>query len=270
MHNESTMYLKPSALSWLVVILAYAAIQVDAQSSKNKTEEKSPGIFRVYSQDGRESQTATCKPVRGLQTSLPREIHCQFVTVRLNPPNKPLGDESISVLMLGLRKMLETSNASPAKFREFELEVEKFRKKQCQEAADLRELPRDASNARVSYQNGLKAACKDKDPQALFELMRLRDERTCALWVHHFDLDFKKVGAAQWLFRQETPGLLSGAIKIYELSGKGSVSDWTLTETRVPLKGSTDPLERTVWTPEHEFHSDVPCDFISHNLVQAP
>lgn len=91
---------------------------------------------------------------------------------------------------------------------------------------------------RKSYFQQLIAACSDKDLTLFFQRMMDLQRRTCDLWVDQFTLEFKKVREGQWLYRQETPGLLSKVLKVYELTGDGLL--WTLSETRVPTEGAEE------------------------------
>jgi hypothetical protein len=121
---------------------------------------------------------------------------------------------------------------------------------------------------RKSYFQQLIVACSDKDPTVFFRRMLDLEQRTCSLWVDHFMLEFKKVKEGQWLYRQERPGLLSKVLKVYELTGTGGL--WTLSETRVPTEGSEEKPTRTVWSWENYSEYELPCEFISHTLVQVP
>jgi hypothetical protein len=94
------------------------------------------------------------------------------------------------------------------------------------------------------------------------------ERQTCGLWVDHFTLEFKKIREGQWLFRQETPGLLSKVLKVYELTGNGLL--WTLSETRVPTDDTEEKPTQTVWNRANFSEYELPCEFISHNLIQFP
>lgn len=121
---------------------------------------------------------------------------------------------------------------------------------------------------RKAYYQQLLAACSDKDPSVLFRRMLDLERRTCGLWVDHFTLEFRKVREGQWLYRQETPGLLSKVLKVYELTGDGLL--WTLSETRVPTEGAEEKPAQTVWSWKNVTEYELPCEFMSHGLIQFP
>ena len=102
---------------------------------------------------------------------------------------------------------------------------------------------------RRNYYEQLIEACADQDPMTFFQRFDDLDRRTCGLWVDQFTLEFKRVKAGQWLYRQEIPGLLSKTLKIYELTVDAvSSSLWTLSETRVPMQGAKEKPVKTVWS----------------------
>ncbi len=121
---------------------------------------------------------------------------------------------------------------------------------------------------RKSYFQGVIAACSDKDPVVFFRRMLDLERRTCDLWIDHFTLEFKKVREGQWLFRQETPGLLSKVLKVYELTGDGLL--WSPSETRVPTHGAEEKPTHTVWNRANFSEYELPCEFMSHDLIQFP
>jgi len=113
------------------------------------------------------------------------------------------------------------------------------------------------------------AACSEKDPIAAPRKFGELEKRTCDLWVAGFELEFQKVGDGQWLFRQDAPSPLNKVLKVYELTRDKDAYFWTLTETRVPTKGSDERPGQTVWNTEGFQEYELPCDFVSHGQVQA-
>ena len=126
-----------------------------------------------------------------------------------------------------------------------------------------------AGPKRKRWAQEVATACSEKDPTEFFRKFSELEKRTFDLWVDTFDLEFRKVGEGQWIFQQENPGLLSKVVKVYELTEDKNGYTWTLTETRVPTKGSDEKPNQTVWSFDGFSEFELPCDFVSHNNVQA-
>lgn len=250
----------------LAIKVIHATILI-GQASPKAESYSVPRIFRVYSQDGRESHTAHCLPVKVSGTRPISAINCNFTTVRLNAPDQEASSESFGSMIRLVDQKLKDEKASPQELGKHQANVEALRQSLCQADLKSHEVPPSASKASIEFHDQFASLCKDANPRKVLNLLDETNKRTCTLWVYKFELDFKKVKDGQWLYKQDEPGLTSQAIKIYELTGEGF--SWTLSETRVPLKGSTDKLQRTTWSPKMMHASDVPCDFISHQMVQA-
>ncbi len=176
-------------------------------------------------------------------------------------------------------EIAEEARKNPKRFnKEWTKELERVKQVFCSPTSKERVVletkmhdPETSIKMKSYYQQVL-TACAEKDPKAflkrLVNLARDKELRTCGLYVDYFTLDFKKVGEGQWLYQQETPGLLSKVIKVYELT-KDDIF-WTLSETRVPTAGSEEKTTRTVWSWENTDEYELPCEFISHGLIEYP
>lgn len=235
--------------------------------------ENYPTFFKLYSKDGRESLTATCTPTRS--RSVVDQVTCKLIHVRFQSPsldeiNIPLSVEEALEVDPNLAEDLKKNPS------EFEQELRKGLEKAKQDFCLSKQRvfietkihdPEIGPKRKFIYQQ-LLTACADKDPTVFFQVMRDFQRRTCDLWVDQFTLDFRKVREGQWLYRQETPGLLSKALKIYELTGDGVL--WTLSETRVPTGGSEEEPAQIVWSWQNTPQYELPCDFITHHQIQFP
>lgn len=234
-----------------------------------------PTVFKVYSRDGRESVAASCTPVD--LKPIVNQVTCKFVHVRFEPPQPDKTRIPLSTKdALDANPSLEQEvSKNPKKFeQEFIQGLEAAKQEFCsspsKEGIAIETKMRDPGIGpkRKSYFQEMIAACSDKDPTVFFRRMLDLERRTCGLWIDHFTLDFKKVREGQWLFRQESPSLLSKVLKIYELTGDGLL--WTLSETRVPTDGAEEKPTQTVWNRANFSEYELPCEFISHNLIQFP
>lgn len=256
--------------------LPYAAsIALGQQDKPASKSDQYPTFFKVYSKDGRESLTATCTPI----TSHPivDQVTCKFIHVRFQFPSSDKTNIPLSVeeALKADPSLAEEVKKNPKKFeQELRTALEKVKQDFCSPsskeriAIETKIRDPEIGPKRKSYFQQLIAACADKDPTVFFQRMMHMQRRTCDLWVDQFTLDFKKAREGQWLYRQETPGLLSKVLKVYELTGDGVL--WTLSETRVPTEGAEEKPAQTVWSWKNVREYELPCEFISHGLIQFP
>jgi hypothetical protein len=202
----------------------------------------------------------------GLSVSNLKPMH-----VRFNPPEERPGktDNPLSVedALKAEPRLAEEFRKNPKKFeQEWRNGLEKAKQDFCSPsskvAIETKMREPETGPKTKAYSQQFLAACAGKDPSVFFRRMRDLVPRTCGLWVDHFTLEFRKVREGQWLYRQETPGLSSKALKVYELTGDGLM--WTLSETRVPTEGAEEKPAHIVSDYE------LPCEFISHGLIQYP
>jgi hypothetical protein len=262
----------------LAVAAAPAGALLNASIVLGQEKEPSaPSLFKVYSRDGRESLTATCHPIDLNQ--FVNQVICKFVHVRFNLPEKRPGSTDIPLSVEEALKadpsLAEEVGKNPKKFeQELRNGLEKVRQEFClpsskeRVAIEAKMSEPETGPKRKGYYQQLLSACVDKDLTVFFQRMLDLRRRTCGLWVDHFTLEFKKVRGGQWLYQQETPGLLSKVLKVYELTGDGLL--WTLSETRVPTEGTGEKPSQTVWSWKTVTEYELPCEFISHGLVQFP
>jgi len=268
---------------WLVALIlitlagaAPASRIASAQQSNpssGREPDPHPANFKVYSAVGRESLTATCSAVLAASPPTPAEenpvisqVMCKFIHVRFNPPDQR---DLRAQLEEALKDRLATQEDRERLWSEV---VETHKREGCapssKERAAIEANSRDPNlgpKLRTYYQR-LLTACANKDPQVFFKQSFDAVRRTCSLWVDTFSLPFKRIGRGQWLYRQETPGGLSKALKVYELTRSDGL--WNLAETRVPTAGSDEKVNQTLWSWKNQAAYELPCDFISHDLVQ--
>lgn len=271
-----------SRFTRLLLILAVAAAPAGALLTASivlgqEKEPSAPAVFKVYSRDGRESLTATCRPIDLNQVV--NQVTCKFVHVRFNLPEQRPGSTAIPLSVEEALKadpsLAEEVGKNPKKFeQELRNGLEEIRQEFClpsskkRIAIETKLREPETGLKRKGYYQQLLAACADKDPTVFFQRMFDLQRRTCGLWIDHFTLEFKKVRGGQWLYRQETPGLLSKVLKVYELTGDGLL--WTLSETRVPTEGAEGKPTQTVWSWRNVTEYELPCEFVSHGMVQFP
>ncbi len=264
----------------LAVSIAWAA-----ESAVTAETDPPPWHLKVYSKDGRESLAASCSPKdlsidRGSQT----EVTCKFVNVRFQLPPKGSGIADFPTALEEYARMNpETADEirkDPQKAKEdLEKGVRETKEYMCsaESKSHIEAQIRDPSMGpkRKRLFEEFIRACSERDPHAVFNVLPEFERRTCGLWVDQFSLDFRKIGEGRWLYTQDRPGLLSNALKVYELTGGGML--WTLTETRMPMNKresgeAQKESQRTVWSWKNRSEYEIPaqCDFISHKSVQAP
>lgn len=237
-----------------------------------------PTFFKVYSKDGRESLTSVCTHI-GHSPDV-NQVSCKFTNVRFIPPEKlPQGIDTTSDWVREVAKtdpeFLEEVKKNPKKIEQkFKEEIVKLKREFCmpnsvtRTAIESKIIDPKIGPKRKSYYQQLIASCEDNNPTAFWKSMFALEYKTCSLWVDYFTIEFKKVKAGQWLYRQEKPGALSKVLKIYELTGDGL--KWRLSETRVPMEGSKEKPVKSYWSWENIKEYELPCDFISHNFIQFP
>lgn len=262
------------AVAIALVGVPYAAsIALGQQDKPASKSDQYPTFFKVYSKDGRESLTATCTPIES--HPIVDQVTCKFTHVRFQFPSSDKTTIPLSVEeALADPSLAEEVKKNPKKFeQELRMALEKVKQDFCSPsskeriAIETKIRAPEVGPKRKSYFQQLIAACADKDPMVFFQPMVDLQRRTCDLWVDQFTLDFKKAREGQWLYRQETPGLLSKVLKVYELTGDGLL--WTISETRVPTEGAEEKPAQTVWSWKNVTEYELPCEFISH-CVQPP
>jgi hypothetical protein len=222
---------------------------------------RAPAAFKVYSQDGRESLTASCRTIHPVLD----QVTCNFVHVRFERSGK-------TEVTPGSRLLLpeEILKATPSVAQQLRQEVcLPSSKDRAAIEAKMREP--EIGPKRKAYYQRLLAACALKDVNVFIARMYDLERRTCDLWVDQFTLEFKKIREGHWVHQQQAPGLLSKDLKVYELTtGDTGLPLWTLSETRVPTEGATEKPAQTVWSGANLGEYEVSCDFISHRLIQFP
>lgn len=224
-----------------------------------------------------------------------REVSCEFVNVRFDQLPKKTIPLSLEEFLKQEAEEFKSLKQMAAKFsnedphaaeqvetdvskldpetrmtmeREFRTMLDKLKQEFCAPSSEVRSVweakMRDPGLGpkRRNYLRSVLDACSEQDPVVLVRRLRDLERRSCDLWVDRFTLEFTRVKDGQWLYRQETPGLLSKVLKIYELTGGGFF--WTLTETRVPTQGAEQTPTRTVWSWDNPSNYELPCEFISH------
>ena len=276
MGKKFNIFLLFFAVAVALMGVPYAAsIALGQQGKPASKSDEYPTFFKVYSKDGRESLTATCTPIQS--HSIVDQVTCKFIHVRFQFPSSDKTNIPLSVeeALKADPSLAEEVKKNPKKFeQELRRGLEKVKQDFCSPsskeriAIETKIRDPEIGPKRKSYFQQLIAACADKDPLVFFQRMMDLQRRTCDLLVYQFTLDFKKVREGQWLYRQETPGLLSKVLKVYELTGDGLL--WTLSETRVPTEGAEEKPAQTVWSWKNVTEYELPCEFISHDLIQAP
>ncbi|HEX9757480.1 MAG TPA: hypothetical protein VGB26_06720 [Nitrospiria bacterium] len=278
MENRFTRLLLVLTVAVALAGTSFTAPIVFGQQSESGTKaDHYPTFFKVYSKDGRESLTASCTPI-DLSTVV-NQVTCKFIHVRFDLPEERPDKTAIPLSVEEALKadptLAQEVKKNPKKFeQEMRKGLEKVKQGFCspssKERVAIETKMRDPEMGpkRKNYYQQWLAACSDKDPSVFVKRMLDLERRTCGLWVDHFRLEFKKAREGQWLYRQETPGLLSKVLKVYELTGDSAL--WTLSETRVPTEGAEEQPAQTVWSWKNVTEYEMPCEFISHSLIQFP
>lgn len=256
-----------------------------------KRIEPYPNFLRIYKLDGRESLTGSCSPTgddRLRDWDEATRVLCEFVHVRFHPSaEKP---DSFGRIVSTLERAgeqplgrdgeeLKDPVAIKKARDEWRETLEGMRQTLCSRAPGephavvdfLRKTARNpaAGPKRRRWGEEVMAACSEKDPIAALRKFSELEGRTCDLWVDSFELEFQKVGDGQWIFRQDAPSPINKVLKVYELTRDKDGYFFTLTETRVPTKGSDEKPSQTVWNTEGFAEYELPCDFVSHGQVKA-
>lgn len=252
-----------------------ASVTLSQQKELDSKGDQYPTFFKVYSQDGRESLTASCTPINVKLDA--KRVSCNFVNVRIIPPKKrqfkthfPL---TIEETLKKVPELANEYNKNPKEFKQkWITELKKAKRKFCKPSFK-KKIEKKINNPaigpkRKSYYQKVLAACSVEDPRIYFRRLEDLEHRTCSLFIDNFTLEFKEVDEGQWLYRQESPGLLSNVLKVYELIKDGYI--WIFTETRIPTKGSKEKASQTVWKSTYYSEYEIPCDFISHDMIQLP
>ena len=196
-----------SRFTRLLLILAVAAAPTGALPTApivwgQEKEPSVPGFFKVYSRDGRESLTATCRPID--LNPVVNQVTCKFVHVRFNLPEERPGKTDIPLSVEEALKaepsLAEEVRKNPKKFeQELRKGLEKAKQEFClpsskeRVAIETKMREPEIGPKRKDYYQQLLAACADKDPSLFFRRVRDLERRTCGLWVDHFTLEFRKV-----------------------------------------------------------------------------
>jgi len=269
----------PLALAVAVTLMGEplaASVVLGQQKELGAKADQYPAFFKVYGKDGRESLTASCTPID--LKPIVNQVTCKFIHVRFDLPGKRPGEIdmplSVEEAVKTIPGLAEEVRKNPKKVeQEFIQGLETNKQLFCSSpsgriATETKMRDPGIGPKRKSYFQEIIAACSNKDPTVFFRRLLDLERRTCGLYIDHFTLEFKKVREGQWLFRQERPGLLSKVLKVYELTGNGF--QWTLSETRVPTEGAEETPTRTFWNRENFSEYELPCEFISHSLIQFP
>lgn len=258
------------ALATILISVLFNAVAALGEQSKSVVgSDMYPTFFKVYSKDGRESLTATCNPIQPYPPV--NQISCKFINVRFQPPDlqKIVFPPTVEDL---IKADPSLKNEDPQKIKkELEKGMEKAKQDICSSPEERKAIEKRIHNPvigpkRKKYYQQLIASCAYKDPSEFFKILYDIERKTCNLWVDEFTLEFIRVRDGQWLYKQEKPGFLSKVLKIYELTGNGVL--WTLSETRVPTEGAKEKPKQTVWRWDHYKDYELPCDFVSHSMVQ--
>lgn len=254
--------------------------------TKNHQVERAPQDFKVFGKDGSESLTATCNPKTVLHaTDIPQEITCRFTHVRFQLPSASISKFPLNFeeAIHSIPGMAEEARKDPSRTRnEWNKTIQDLNKEMCssEENHRLETLLKDPNTGpkrRALFSQLLQACSEGNSAVTMLRALSASEQITCELWVDHFSLEFRHIDKGTWLFTQPQSSLVSGTLKIYELSVEPGhyYSLWTLVETKMIVNKeenakSQQPAERAVWSWKNYDAYEIPdqCDFISHKLVQ--
>jgi hypothetical protein len=273
-------------------------------------EDPYPTLINVYSRDGKQSLTGSCKakdPATGQLVFKPRdpssvnEITCTLITVRFLTPDErpketsmPSTDEEF--IKYGLRdipkfaeELKKNSKSATKKAREeWNKAIDELL---CSKEAiaHLQKQMREVSmgpKIKGDYQT-LINACLSKDFKTWFDNVNTQNSRTCGIWVETFTLDFKRIGKGKWLTGSEPQGLCN-VVSIWEMEVSGIIGFVvdTVKNTVLTVGGTKggvpefppgackaireEAKEPTVWRAANENRFEPTCDFIKHDYIFAP
>ena len=265
-------------LGWLVMS---PNVSAESKGAQTETDDPRPGVFKVYSKDGRESLGAVCTPKSpNPDPKTVHEVTCAFVYVRfVPPPERPKGALWEIVLMELIEKedpkLAEEVKRNPKRLDDLKREMNEELKDQirpiCSGEGGVEKKLHDPQIGpkRKKYFQGLLEACSAKDPFVVMDRLSSIEFRTCKLSVDTFSIDFKRIGEGKWLYTSGPRGVCS-TLKMYLLEREGL--SWTLSETYVQAGKTTGRCEgveeelhkRTTWSWRTLLPFELPCDFINH------
>jgi len=246
------------SLTRLLLLLALVAASTPASPEPTP---RAPAAFKVYSHDGRESLTASCRTV----PPAPDQLTCAFVHVCFERS----GQTAVTPGS-GSPSPEEILKATPSVARQLRQEFCRPSSKD-RTAIEKRLREPQVGPKRKAYYRHLLAACALKDVNVFIARLYDLERRTCDLWVDQFTLEFRSIREGQWVHQAQAPGHPSNVLKAYELTTRDDGPPlWTLSETRVSIEGAKEKPAQTVWSSMNADDFEVACDFISHRLIQLP
>jgi hypothetical protein len=269
---------------WAIVIVSWSHVGTAAEAAGDQSSERAPDFLKVFSGDGGESLTGTCRPKDRPSERIVTEATCRFTHVRFQKPSpsKNLFPSTLEEAVQTDQEIAADFLKNPEKTRtEWDTAMREAGKEMCSTEATRNLHSRIAAFAEGSRRKQLFAdllkACShgvNDVPSRLWRALSQIEQSTCRAWVDHFSLDFRKIGSGKWLYTQQQPSL-AGTLKVYELTAENGYPLWTLTETRVTVghkEGeAVNPFtERKVWSWKNWNSYEIPgeCRFISYDLVQ--
>ena len=219
-----------------------------------------PTFIKVYSKDGKQSLTGTCKakdPATGQLVFRPQdpggvnEITCMLIIVHfLTPDERPketpwpsTDEEFIKYGLRDIPKFAEELKRNPKKATEKAREewergmdgllcsnesIDAVKKR-------MQELQM-GPNVKVRYQTMINV-CRSKNFKTLIDQINTENSRTCGIRVDTFTLDFKRIGKGKWLNNPGPQGLCN-VVSVYELDvSAGSSFATTIKNTVLTVGG---------------------------------
>lgn len=219
-----------------------------------------PYFFKIYSEDGTESFSATCTERSAVA------VICEFAGARVNPPAK---DSEAEKILRTLQSNEDSGNLSK--------DLDKIKRNWTKDldysnavgAIQQRIENHDTGPKTRAYLKRLLESYKTADMTSLIQGAAEKESQTCSVFVQNFSLLFKKIGPRKWL-HDTGPSGLCNLVKVYELERDENFDFWTMKETRVAA-GRTDKLcegivdevgKVTIWTWKKPWDFELPCDFI--------
>jgi hypothetical protein len=231
-----------------------------AQQELLKADYPLPTFIKLYSKDGKQSLTGTCKakdPATGQLVFRPgdpgsvSEVTCTFIIVHfLTPDERPketpwpsTDEEFIKYALRDIPKfseeLKENSKEATKKARE------EFNKGMVdtlcskESIARLQKLVQEIQigpKMKAHYQTMING-CRSKDFKTLIDQINTENNRTCGIRVDTFTLDFKRIGKGKWLNNPGPQGLCN-VVSVYELEiSAGSSFATTLKNTVLTVGG---------------------------------
>jgi hypothetical protein len=273
-------------------------------------EDLYPTLIKVYSRDGKQSLTGSCKakdPATGQLVFKPRdpssvnEITCTLISVRFLTPDErrketPMPSTDEEFIKYGLRDIPKFADelkknpqiAAKKAREEWNRSIDKLLCSK-ESIAHLQMQIREVSpgpKMKEHYQTIIRA-CLAKDFNTLIDNVNTQDARTCGIWVETFTLEFKRIGKGKWLTGSEPQGLCN-VVSIWEMEISGPIGFVvdTVKNTVVTVGGTKggvpefppgackaireEAKEPTVWRAANENKFEPTCDFIRHDYIFTP